>query len=165
MIIIQEAIEVRLSHLRDARQLMDLDALVWDEHTAPGPVQWTSREQYLNACPPGSQMIAVMDTRVVGYVGFRTPTGLRSNSHVLEIHIAVHPAYQKQGIGSMLMDAVKELAREQQVRKLRLRVLSHNRRALAFYQKCGFIEEGRLLNEFCIGGKYVDDILMRYLLK
>ncbi|MCM3786099.1 GNAT family N-acetyltransferase [Neobacillus mesonae] len=162
---IQDAIQVRLSQLRDARQLMDLDALVWDEHNAPGPVQWESREQYLHTSPPGSQILAVMDKYVVGYVGFQTPTGLISNEHVLEIHIAVHPDYQKQGIGSRLIEAVKELASKQNIKKLRLRVLSHNKAAISFYEKCGFVEEGRLMSEFYIGGAYIDDILMRYLLK
>ncbi|WP_211747457.1 GNAT family N-acetyltransferase [Paenibacillus sp. Marseille-Q4541] len=160
----RQALTVRKSVLQDAAQLMELDALVWDEHNAPAPVLWTSTEQYLLSSPPGNQLIALDHTNLCGYIGFKSPTPLHSNNHVLEIHIAVHPAYQKQGVGTSLMDSMIKYARSQGIRKLRLRVLSSNLSALAFYKKCGFVEEGRLQSEFYISGQFVDDILMRYML-
>ncbi|MNP64326.1 ribosomal-protein-alanine N-acetyltransferase [compost metagenome] len=79
---------------------------------------------------------------------------------MLELNIAIHPAYQRQGIGRVLMDALLEQAAGQGVRKLSLRVLASNPGAIAFYQSCGFAEQGRLVDEFWINGAYVDDILM-----
>lgn len=151
---------IRLSEMRDAQALMEIDALVWDEWTAPEPVRWSSREDYLRHCPPGSQLVAVVDGVLCGYIGFRPATGLSSNSHVCEINIAVHPDYQQEGIGSRLIEAGKKWAQAQGKRKLRLRVLSSNPGAIAFYGKCGFVQEGCLEREFCIGGRDVDDILM-----
>ena len=58
------------------------------------------------------------------------------------------------------MDAVKVVAAERGIRKLSLRVLASNAGAVAFYQSCGFIEQGRLVDEFYLNGQYVDDILM-----
>ncbi|WP_198027846.1 GNAT family N-acetyltransferase, partial [Paenibacillus forsythiae] len=55
---------------------------------------------------------------------------------------------------------VKALAAERGIRKLRLRALSCNASALAFYQECGFREEGRLLEEFYLAGRYVDEVFM-----
>lgn len=158
----QDTYHIRLSEMKDADQLMDLDALVWTDQTSPAPMQWRSRQQYLQHCPPGSQLVATMGDRVCGLVGFRPATGMHSNSHVYEIHIAVHPEYRRNGIATSLMDAMKRHASEQGIRKLRLRVLSSNSGAVAFYERCGFKMEGRLVAEFYIHGQYVDDILMGY---
>lgn len=156
-----DSVLVRLSQMRDAGELMELDALAWDELTTPaGLLHWESREQYLQKCPPGSQLVAVIGETVCGYLGFGHPTPLDSNRHVYEINIAIHPAYQRRGIGRRLMEAVKQLAAEHGVRKLSLRVLASNPSAIAFYRSCGFEEQGRLVEEFLLNGVYVDDILM-----
>ena len=155
---------IRVSDMRDAQQMMDIDALVWNDCTAPEPMNWTSREDFLRHCEPGSQLVAVVNDRLCGYVGFRCPTGISGNRHVLEINIAVHPDAQHQGIGKRLMHAMKERAVMDGVTKLRLRVLSTNPSAIAFYERCGFVQEGRLVKEFFVGGRFVDDILMAYYL-
>lgn len=151
----------RLSEMRDAGALMEIDTLVWDVCNTPAErVIWDSREQYLQGCPPGNQIVAGMGNRICGYLGFKSPTSLPSNGHVYELNIAVHPDYQGCGIGHKLMDAVKVVAAERGIRKLSLRVLASNAGAVAFYQSCGFIEQGRLVDEFYLNGQYVDDILM-----
>lgn len=165
MSISQQTVTIRFSELKDAAPLMELDNLVWDKNTAPEPLQWDSRDQYLLHCPPGAQLVAVVGDEVCGYVGFRPPTGLESNLHVYELNIAIHPSYRRQGIGLRLIGALKDLARLEGKRKLRLRVLSCNPGAVAFYKSCGFREEGRLVQEFYVDGRYVDDILMSYFLR
>ncbi|GAB6991239.1 GNAT family N-acetyltransferase [Paenibacillus pini] len=160
----QQTLTIRPSEMKDAQFLMDLDAIVWNDLTAPEPLHWTSREDFLQHCLPGSQLVAVVDGELCGYVGFRSPTSMLSNGHVYEISIAVHPDFQHAGIGMRLMEAAKSWALERGRLKLRLRVLSSNPGAVSFYRKCGFVEEGRLQNEFYIGDQYVDDILMGYLM-
>lgn len=81
-----------------------------------------------------------------------------------EVNIAVHPNYQRLGIGRQLMEAIKEHAAAHAIRKLRLRVLSCNESAISFYRECGFVEEGRLREEFYLGGRYVDEIFMSCML-
>ena len=44
--------------------------------------------------------------------------------------------------------------------KLELDVRSFNERAIACYKKCGFIEEGRIRENFYVDGKYTDTIRM-----
>ncbi|WP_125461198.1 GNAT family N-acetyltransferase [Paenibacillus ihbetae] len=156
----QEIVTIRLSEMKDAAQLMELDHLVWNRNTAPEPLHWTSREQFLLHCPPGSQLVAACDDILCGCVGFRSPSGMESHRHVMELNIAVHPSYQRQGIGLQLIEAAKELAGGEGIAKLRLRVLSSNPAALSFYRACGFREEGRLVREFYVNGRYVDDIWM-----
>lgn len=154
---------IRLSEIRDAGALMELDALAWGLQSSPGgELKWNSREQYLQKCPPGSQLIAGIGDQICGYLGFYYPTPLPSNQHVYEINIAIHPNYQRMGIGRKLIEAIKQQAAEKGKRKISLRVLASNQGAIQFYQSCGFIEQGRLIEEFYLNGQYVDDILMCY---
>ncbi|MCJ8012835.1 GNAT family N-acetyltransferase [Paenibacillus sp. KQZ6P-2] len=156
----QQTLTIRLSQLKDAQALMDIDALVWTDRTAPEPLLWPSREDFLQHCPPASQLVAEADGTVCGYVGFSHPTKLAGNSHVYEINIAVHPTYQREGIGTRLIRAAKTWAVQEGKLKLRLRVLSTNPGAIAFYRKNGFVEEGRLMDEYQVEGRYVDEIWM-----
>ncbi len=151
---------IRPSELKDACAIMEIDSKVWTEETTPSPIHWRSREQFLQSCPPGSQLVAGIGDQVCGYIGFSHPTGLKSNEHVYDINIAVYPGYQKRGIGKRLMEEIKRTARHNGVRKLSLRVLETNEKAIAFYGSCGFIVQGRLVEEFLLNGRYVDDILM-----
>ncbi|MFC3747477.1 GNAT family N-acetyltransferase [Paenibacillus sp. GCM10012306] len=155
---------IRPSEIRDASDLIALDHLVWTEETTPGPLKWRSRKDYLQHSPPGSQLLAVLDGRLCGYVGFGSPSQMESHRHVCEINIAVHPEFRRAGIGRQLVEAVKRHVRDYAIRKLRLRVLASNEAALAFYRSCGFQEEGRLREEFYLGGHYVDEIFMGLML-
>lgn len=160
----RDTLVIRPSEIKDARELIVLDNMIWTEDTTPGPLMWRSREDYLLHAPPGSQLVALQEGELCGYVGFGCPSGMESNRHVCEVNIAVHPRYQRLGIGRQLIEAIKVHARNHGIRKLRLRVLSSNLPALAFYSKCGFQEEGRLREEFYLGGRYVDEVFMSFLL-
>lgn len=159
MMNIEQAV-VRTSELKDAAQLIEIDKLVWNSDTTPAVIHPVSREDFLQSNPPGSQLVAVMGDTICGYLGFSCPTPLASNQHVYDINIAVHPSYQRLGIGRMLMESMKQLAAEQGKRKLCLRVLASNTKALEFYLRCGFVEQGRLVEEFYLNGRYVDDLLL-----
>ncbi len=160
----RDTLEIRPSEFKDARELITLDNMIWTEETTPGPLMWRSREDYLLHAPPGSQLVAVQEDQLCGYVGFGCPSGMVSNRHVCEVNIAVHPRCQRAGIGQQLMVAIKQHAANNGIRKLRLRVLSCNTPALSFYRKCGFQEEGRLREEFYLGGRYVDEVFMSCML-
>lgn len=155
---------IRPSEIRDVRELIALDHLVWTKETTPGPMVWRSQEDYLQHAPPGSQLVAFYDDKLCGYIGFGCPSRMESHRHVCEINIAVHPNVRRRGIGRELIEAVKKHVRDYGIRKLRLRVLSVNEAALAFYRSCGFEEEGRLREEFYLQGRYVDDIFMGLML-
>lgn len=156
--------EIRLSHKEDASSMMELENLVWTKGTTPAEIQFDSEAEFLEKNPPGSKTVAVLDGKVVGILGYHAPHSLKAVQHVLELDIAVHPAYQKQGIAGQLMDALKEMARKNGVKKLQLRVLSTNEKAIHFYQKNGFHKEGVLEKQFLLDGAYVDDIFMAYFL-
>ncbi|MDO3410165.1 GNAT family N-acetyltransferase [Saccharibacillus sp. CPCC 101409] len=154
------SITIRESQVKDAKPLMRIDRLVWNSRNSPQIPVWKSRTHYLRNCPPENQLVAEYGGEVIGCVGWRPPTMMYSNSHVAELYIAVHPGYQSLGVGRKLMEAAKQYTLRRGIKKLRLRVLSTNDRAIGFYARCGFAVEGRLEREYQIDGKFVDDILM-----
>ena len=80
------------------------------------------------------------------------------------IDIGVDPAIQSKGVGRKLVEGLKKEAREQRIHKLSLRVLGTNQRAIRFYQKNGFVVEGILKEEFWLNDRFVDVILMAFIL-
>ncbi|MGM7720777.1 GNAT family N-acetyltransferase [Metabacillus sp. Hm71] len=153
-------IEIRLSKKSDFERLIEIDRRVWNSKTTPSTITWKSVDEYENRNPEGNQLIALVNGQVVGYLGFHPPTPLKTNQHVMEIDLAVDPEYQGTGIGRKLLENYKQRARKKGISKLSLRVLATNEGAIQFYKKCGFIEQGRLINEFFLDGKFVDDLLM-----
>ncbi|WP_172196316.1 GNAT family N-acetyltransferase [Saccharibacillus qingshengii] len=158
--VIENEVTIRESQIKDAKPLMKIDKLVWNSRNSPQIPVWKSRTHYLRSCPPENQLVAECDGFVIGCIGWRPPTMMFTNSHVAEIYIAVHPAYQGLGVGRKLIESVKLHTLRRGVKKLRLRVLSTNEDAIRFYKRCGFREEGRLAREYVIEGQYVDDVLM-----
>lgn len=156
----KKAIEITTSSMEDLEQLMLIDHLIWNDNNTPQVSKWESVDDYKKAWPPGSQFVAKIDGQVAGYVMFRYPTPLPSNEHVIEMMIGIHPNFQGMGVGRNLVQFLKQWAKENGKKKICLRVLSTNDTALNFYKCNGFIEQGRLKNEFLIKGNYVDDILM-----
>ncbi len=69
--------------------------------------------------------------------------------------------FHDKGFGSATIYlACDYLAGTLNLRKFCLSVYSSNARAIRCYEKCGFYEEGRLVKQRFVGGKYVDEILM-----
>lgn len=156
----QEILEIIPSSSEDIEQLMYIDHVIWNDQNTPQVSKWNSAEEYEKAWPPGSQFVAKFKNRVAGYIMFRYPTPLPTNDHVIELMIGIHPEFQGMGVGRALIQFLKQWAQDNEKRKICLRVLSTNEAAIHFYTSNGFIEQGRLKNEFFINGEYVDDILM-----
>lgn len=156
--------QIRLSVREDAASMIELEHLVWTPGTTPGNVHFDSEAEFLLKSPPGSKIVVVKDDKVIGILGYKSPIPLPSNQHVVEIDIAVHPDYQREGVGQLLMSKMKDIAREKGYIKISLRVLSINKKAIRFYEKNGFKQEGLLEKEFIIEGNFVNDILMAFFL-
>ncbi|HZG85713.1 N-acetyltransferase [Paenibacillus sp.] len=152
-------VTVRWSREEDIPALAALNNRVWNETNSPHVAEVTEAE-YRERHAVGSGLVAVANGAVCGLIVWRTPSRMESNAHVAELAIAVDPDFQGLGIGRKLVEAACVEAKAQGKRKLSLRVMSTNEKAIAFYEKLGFRAQGRLVDEFCIGGRYVDDILM-----
>ena len=75
--------------------------------------------------------------------------GLNAHRHTLtDLTIAVHPDYQGNGVGKQLFEKFLQIIREDfgHILRVELFVRERNTKAVLFYQKLGFVEEGRLKN-------------------
>jgi RimJ/RimL family protein N-acetyltransferase len=88
--------------------------------------------------------VAEADGDVVGEL---TAFG-RTSTGPATIGMAVAAAWRGQGVGTALMEACVEWAREAGVHKLSLEVFPWNEPAIALYRKFGFVEEGRLRKHY-----------------
>ena len=75
--------------------------------------------------------IAERDNKPVGLILYATEEG------GCEI-VAIYSAVEKQGIGTKLIELVKEVAKEKKCNRLWLQTTNDNTSALRFYQKRGF---------------------------
>ena len=65
-----------------------------------------------------------------------------------ELGMAVARAWRGRGVGSALIAAAIDAAREDGFHKLSLSVFAHNDAAIALYRKFGFVEEGRRVKHY-----------------
>jgi RimJ/RimL family protein N-acetyltransferase len=65
-----------------------------------------------------------------------------------EIGMAVAREWRGRGVGSALLAAAIEWARDRGLHKLSLGVFAHNRAAIELYRKFGFVEEGRRIKQY-----------------
>jgi ribosomal protein S18 acetylase RimI-like enzyme len=80
---------------------------------------------------------------VAGYVALHEKEFDYRNGKFLEIeNIGVRPEYRSQGIGKMLMQRVREYAKEHGYTRLLVETRWGNEGARRFYQQCGFSESG-----------------------
>lgn len=158
-------IEVRTARADDEAALVAIDDLTWTAATSPAPLPDGPRVFFGERLDPADALVADVDGTVAGYATLRNVIPSPSHAHVLEINgVAVHPDASGRGAGRRLVEAAVEEARSRGARKVTLRVLGSNAVARRLYERCGFVEEGVLREEFLLDGHYVDDVLMaRYL--
>jgi putative acetyltransferase len=106
------------------------------------------------------QLVALIDGKVVGNIGLHRETAHR-RAHCAALGMAVHDGYAGRGVGSALMAAVIELAeRWWNIRRLELSAYADNARAIALYERFGFVREGLFKAYAWRDGEYVDSIPM-----
>jgi RimJ/RimL family protein N-acetyltransferase len=85
-----------------------------------------------------------------------------ASSHVADVGLMVALDARRQGVGTALLRAAVDWAREAGVRKLELHVFPWNEAAIALYDAFGFEREGFRKRHYRRGGEFVDAILMAY---
>jgi len=75
-----------------------------------------------------------------------------------------HPSGWGKGYGTEATQLVLRHAFEQlKLHRVELRVLAFNHRAIACYEKCGFVREGVERDALLVGGEWQDDVIMSIL--
>jgi RimJ/RimL family protein N-acetyltransferase len=109
---------------------------------------------------------AFFEGQLIGLVDFRHEKRRRM-SHVGSFGIGVLPQWRDQGVGRVIIESMIDwLIHYTDIEIVQLGVLADNERAIALYEKLGFVIEGRKQKYFKFGpGHYVDELLMAKVLR
>jgi RimJ/RimL family protein N-acetyltransferase len=123
--------------------LHEAEALAWLERLRTAPFTW----------------IIEHDGRPIGEIRLHS---LEAKDRTARIAIGIFdPRCLGQGLGTEAMRLVLAYAFDTLgLHRIDLRVLTFNARAIACYQKCGFVIEGRLRQAALINGERHDDLIM-----
>ena len=104
-------------------------------------------------------LVALIDGRVVGQLGFNRFEGRRS--HAGAFGMAVHDDFVGRGVGTALMQALIDQADKWLgLKRLELTVFADNARAIALYERFGFEREGTLRAYAFRDGALIDALAM-----
>lgn len=97
-----------------------------------------------------SLIVAEVDGKIVGYAMFNPapffPFKVKEKwFYITDIYIL--PEYRKKGIGKALINYIINLAKSQEIKKIKLSVWTFNRNAINFYEKLGFKITGYLMEK------------------
>ncbi|CAN5418826.1 hypothetical protein BH09PSE6_BH09PSE6_28040 [soil metagenome] len=150
---------VRPAVAGDRADLDLIEQLAWTPSTHPHsgqrPHDFGSRFSF------DGTFVAQVRDQVVGYASIGRAGSGPAQSHVWRLHsIAMRAEHRHQGLGRELLEAAEAFARERDALKVKLRVLGTNLNAIAFYQRCGYSLEARLVDEFQVAGRFVDELTM-----
>ncbi|MEZ4605869.1 MAG: GNAT family N-acetyltransferase [Deinococcales bacterium] len=106
-----------------------------------------------------AQYVALDDDKLVGWADI-LPLDHPTMSHIGSLGMGILAAYRGQGIGSKLLKATIDHAWASGLKRLELEVFADNVKAIALYEKHGYIREG--LKPFArqVDGHYQDIVLM-----
>ena len=155
-------IEVRQAVPDDASALARIDLATWTTSTSPVSAPAADEYEFFGErTSPADVLVAVDDEAPVGYIKIRRADFPPSRGHVVEINgLAVDPARQGEEVARRLVEAAVAEAGRRGARKVSLRVLGPNASARRLYERCGFVVEGVLREEFFLDGRWVDDVFM-----
>ena len=85
----------------------------------------------------------------------------RSTTHVI---IGVLARASGKGLGTELLEQAKRWAAARGLHRIELNVMAHNHRAIALYERAGFVREGRRADCLLIDGKFLDELYMAMIL-
>ncbi len=128
----------------------------------PSEPQWAAR--LAAPAAEGSaelRLVAELGGEVVGSLGLHPVEGRVRRRHAAVLGISVATAAQGRGVGAALMQAALDYAdRWAQILRIELQVFPDNRRAIALYERFGFVHEGRHRAFALRDGVYVDSLSM-----
>lgn len=149
---------VRPASAGDARAMAEIFATVADEHEgiATEPPVGVEERAALFARSAAESIVAVADGRIVGMLHVEV-----SRFGFGELGMLVDRGWRGRGVGSALVQAAIDRARDRGLHKLCLEVFARNTAAIGLYRKFGFVEEGRRAQQYRrASGELWDSIMM-----
>ena len=120
---------------------------------------WTSNIDYSKHLPIRAIVQEDGKARIVGTASLSFHSE-ESTKHKAELGVTVHDDYQGQGLGTIIIKHLLQIAQEKRLKKIYLRVGTSNHRAIHVYKKCGFTIEAKLEKEDYVDGRFKDDYRM-----
>ncbi|WP_145638027.1 GNAT family N-acetyltransferase [Neorhizobium alkalisoli] len=152
---------IREDHVESFRQALDIVArerkyLIFLE--APSVEQM--RAFVLDNIAAGHpHRVAVAGGEVVGWCDIRR-LARDAQAHCGVLGMGVIPGYRDRGLGRKLILSALEAAKHAGLRRVELHAHADNTRAIALYEKVGFLHEGIARDAVRIDGRYIDSVLM-----
>lgn len=137
------AVEIRQSREEDRRPLAILFAAVAEERDGIATEPPVDIEARAASWSLDGDLVAVADGRIVGSIHVTA-----SRHGYGELGMAVAREWRGRGVGSALLAAAIDWARDRGLHKLSLSVFPHNAAAIALYRRFGFVEEGRRVRQY-----------------
>jgi putative acetyltransferase len=142
-----------------------LAALMSDEAVYAGVLQmpyptadlWRKRLEPQVTDDSSLHLVAVTDGRVIASAGIHLQSWTPRRRHVGGLGMTVAADWQGKGVGSLLMNGLLDWADNWiGLMRIELTVYTDNLRAIALYEKSGFVHEGTHRAYALRGGRYVD---------
>ena len=123
-----------------ALNMIQNDIYQWNQH-------YPDRSSFINDAENQELYVYVINGKVVACISLCVhmdevylPVKWKTkNDNNLYIHrLAVHPDFQKKGVGKILMDFAEKYAEEKKFESVRLDTFSVNKRNLKFYESRGY---------------------------
>ncbi len=132
--------------------------------TTPGSVSQPSEAFWISELIRAAEhlvLVAEADGEVVGNVLVNVDRGV-ATEHIGVLSITIADGWRDVGIGTGMVAAAQRWARERRLRKVTLGVFPTNERAIAVYEKCGFVREGLRRQQYRSGNEFRDEVLMAW---
>ena len=161
---------IRLARPADAPAMAEIHARSWEvaykniipeayikEKSATCPALW----QRIITDENTSRYVIETGGKIVGFLHIDPPQDDDLDDSFCELHaIYLHPDIYRQGIGSQAMEFAYGVARNLGKTSMILWVFAENTNTIKFYEKCGFVADGKTKTHDC--GKIMQCIRMRH---
>lgn len=109
--------------------------------------------------PEGIRLVAEEEGRIIGFLVARRGASRRIQHRADFVVGVLRPAWGG-GIATALLDRFEAWAREHGIWRLELLVMAHNDRAIALYERMGYVREGVKRSAILLDGQPVDELIM-----
>lgn len=159
---------IREPEQSDAAMLIEHKEIITEEYpdTLATPMEdkiltIAEQEELIENYPPEDlKLVVEVDDRIVGMLNL-FQLNRKKFEHVCQFGISLQSKYAGHGIGSDLVDRALEHAEQSEIlEKIILSVFSNNEGAIRFYERLGFVEEGRQKRQVKLKEGYTDLIQM-----
>jgi RimJ/RimL family protein N-acetyltransferase len=127
--------------------------------TEAPPIESTREFVMNNISARNPQLVALNKGEVVGWCDVRRDHW-PAHAHCGTLGMGLLPEYRGKGLERRLMQAALDAAHIEGFVRVELTAHADNPRAIALYEKLGFVHEGVTRDSVCIEGGFVDSVLM-----